>query len=795
MKNRFPNYIFIIISLFIFLFSPLLAIAAKPSINIGIVLDGPWGRFQEDIETVRQEIIEITEAEFDVEFPDAMLVDGQWNVAGINQAIDNLLANRDTDLIITLGHVASSQIARRSDLSKPAVAALIIDADLQDLPITEGSSGIKNLAYIDRMQRLEREIDSFQDITPISHLAILVDSDIIESLPRVITAVEDMVLLKGLKLSVIGVGTSATEALQKLDGEIDGILTTPLFRITDDDFQDLVDGLIQRGLPSYSYIGLKEVKQGILATFSHESSTTHFARTIALVVHDILRGEKPENIQVSFAAAKQLTINMATARAINIFPDFDVLTEADLLNESETDINRKVDLHKVVQEAVKANLDLAAADHALLAGSQRVKESRAPLLPQVGIGAGAIVIDEDRAEASFGQLPEKSFSGSITASQLIYSDKVWTNYLAEKLQQFSRIENRESLRLDVILAASSAYLDVLRAETIETIEKENLRLTRANLERAQVRVNVGAAGPEEVFRWEVEIAKRRQTVLRAESSTLDAKNELNRVLNRPLQEAFLTEEMELADPLQMLADDRVTHMISNSRKLNIFRSFMVDEGLDISPELRSIDNEIAAQERIRLSAKRNFWLPDFLVEGDVFENFNKSGAGSSYPEGIEGRDDTDWSVGIFATFPLIVGGAKSATLNRTTEELYSLRLNRQAIAQRIEQSILFSINLIRASFPSIQLSRNAAEASDKNLQLVTDSYERGIVSIIDLLDAQNQALSSNLDAANSVYNFLVDLMKVQRSLGLFVFFIEEDLKQIWYQKMEDFYQSVQSFNQ
>ena len=485
---------------------------------------------------------------------------------------------------------------------------------------------------------------------------------------------------------------------------------------------------------------------------------------------------------------------MATARAINIFPDFDVLTEANLLYEKELDISRKINLHKAVQDAVTSNLDLAAADHALLAGAQKVNESRAPLLPQVGLGAGAVVIDEDRATASSGLFPEKSFSGGITASQLIYSDKAWTGYEAEKLLQDSRGENRESLRLDIILATSSSYLNVLRAETVEAIEKENLKLTRANLERAQVRVNIGAAGPEEVYRWEVEIAKRRQNVLQAESSTLDSKNELNRILNRPLQELFLTEEMELADPLQMLADNKLINSISNRRKLNIFRTFMVGESLKISPELKSIDSEIAAQERIRLSARRSFWLPDFSLEGEVFETFEKSGAGSSPPAGTEGRDDTDWSVSALATLPLIAGGGKSATLNRTTEELSSLRLNRQATANRVEQSILYAINLIRASYPSIQLSRDAAVASDKNLELVTDSYERGILSIIDLLDAQNQALSANLDAANSVYNFLVDLMKVQRSLGLFVFFLDQDQKQIWYQNMEDFYQLTQGAN-
>ena len=780
--------------IFSFVFLSSVQASTKPSVNIGIILDGPWGRFQENIETVKQEIIELTEAEFDVAFPDDMLVDGGWNVAGINRAIDTLLANKNTDLIITLGHVASNEIAKRRDLSKPVIAAFLVDAELQGLPVTEGGSGIKNLAYIDRMQRLDREIASFQDITPIRHLAIFVDSNIVETIPQIVKSTEDMASQKELKLSVVSVGTSATEALQKLDDDVDGVLTIPLFRITDDDFQNFVVGLIQKKLPSYSYIGLKEVEEGILATFSHESSTVHLARTVALIVHDILRGQKPENIQVSFATDKQLTINMATARAINIFPDFDVLTEADLLYEKELGISRKLNFHIAVQDAVSSNLDLAAADHALIAGAEKVKESRAPLLPQVGLGAEALVIDEDRATALSGNQPEKTFTGVITASQLIYSDKVWTGYEAEKFLQDSRSENRESLRLDVILAASSAYLNVLRAETVEAIEKENLKLTRANLERAQVRVNIGAAGPEEVYRWEVEIARQRQNVLQAESSTLDSKNELNRILNRPLQELFLTEEMELTDPLQMLSDDRVTGMISNNRKLNIFRSFMIEEGLKISPELKSIDSEMAAQERIRLSARRNFWLPDFSLEGEVFETFDKSGAGSSPPPGTEGKDSTDWSVGAFATFPLIAGGGKSATLNRTTEELSSLRLNREATANRIEQSILFAINLIRASYPSIQLSRDAGIASDKNLELVTDSYERGIVSIIDLLDAQNQSLSANLDAANSVYNFLVDLMKVQRSLGLFVFFLDQDEKQVWYQNMEDFYQSAQSPN-
>ena len=45
-----------------------------------------------------------------------------------------------------------------------------------------------------------------------------------------------------------------------------------------------------------------------------------------------------------------------------------------------------------------------------------------------------------------------------------------------------------------------------------------------------------------------------------------------------------------------------------------------------------------------------------------------------------------------------------------------------------------------------------------------------MVSILDLLDAQNAALVSSLAAANSIFDFLVDLMAVERAVGKFYFF-------------------------
>ena len=68
-----------------------------------------------------------------------------------------------------------------------------------------------------------------------------------------------------------------------------------------------------------------------------------------------------------------------------------------------------------------------------------------------------------------------------------------------------------------------------------------------------------------------------------------------------------------------------------------------------------------------------------------------------------------------------------------------------------------------------------------NLELVRDSYGQGIVSILDLLDAQSASLTAELGAAAAIYDFLIDLMDVQRAAGEFHMFLNEEDMTRWEQ--------------
>jgi outer membrane protein TolC len=759
--------------------------AAPPVARIGIVTDGPCGRCPALVDMFKKEIHAASAQEFDVKFPADKTLDGNWTVSGVRGAIQQLLSSPDVDLVLALGDVASNEISKHRNLKKPVIAPFVFDAEIQKLPHKAGASGVKNLNYINTLKSAGRAIQTFRDMVPFNRLSIMMDRFPIEAIPALHKLVRQLANEYTLDVILIGVETSADAALQQIPDSTQAVFVGSLFQMGDDEFQKLVSGLISRKLPSFAFWGRDDVEQGLLASMVPKASRQHLARSVAVNLIDILRGDDAGTLQVAFNQGERLTINMATARAIGIYPSWQILTEADLLNEDIRKAKRSLTLYGVVQEAIKANLDLAAAERNVLAGAQRVMEARSVLFPQIDIGANYTMIDEDRAKVSNGIQPERQLTGTADATQLIYSDRAWTNYTVEKHLQDSRSEDWETLKLDIIQISATAYLNVLRAKNIERIQKDNLKLTRENLERARIRESIGAAGPEEVYRWESQIANSRQAVLYAESLSLDTMIALNRILNRPLKESFIPKEIDLRDPLDVLKDRRIFDYFKNAKVLQYFRDFLVTEGLLLAPELRGLDAAIAARKRTLLSSKREFWLPTFALQGNAEQQFDKSGAGSDLPGSTE-LDDTLWTAGVYAKLPLFTSGGKTATYRRTQEELSRLKIERNSVSNRIEERIFKAVHLVRASYPGIRLSRDAADAAQKNLALVTESYSRGIKSIIDLVDAQNQSLVDNQKAANAVYGFLIDLLTVQRAMGKYVLFLDDTERNAWFEKLESF---------
>lgn len=775
---------------------PSLAKSGLPKVRIGIVADGPyqdygWGKVVKS-KLFLKEILELTRGEYDVTFPKDRFVHGNWSVKGIKKAVDYLLADPSIDIVLALGVLASHDIARRPFLPKPAVAPFVIDVELQELPFRRGTSGVRNLSYLSLPHSFERAVRAYREIFPFTKMALFVDQAVIEALPQLGVKIQRAAKASHLEITPVPVGRYIQPAMASIPDDTEAVLVTPLLRLPLPEFKALTQGLVDKKLPSFSLFGREEVEYGLLASIAPETNTLRLARRVALNVHRILLGEDAGNFLVSLPEAERLTINMATARAVEAWPTFRVLTEADLINEDVEFVKRRLSLYAVVREAVSVNLDLAAADRRVSAGQADIRNARSALLPQIGMGSRATMIDQDRASSGFGANPERTMRATGTLSQLLYSDKAWSDFTVQEKTQLSREAERSELRLDILLEAAIGYLNVLRAKTSLRVQKDNLKLTRSNLELARVRESVGSAARDEVYRWESEIANGRIAVLEAQAQVKQANVALNRTLHRPLEEPFLTDEASLHDPLLFGDLNRLFTFIGNPMHFGLFRNFQVQEGLNISPEIQRFNAVIAGQERIVLNTQRAYWAPDLSLQADVDQRFAADGAGQAGPPPAlgTGQDSTQWSVGLGLTFPLFSGGSKEATESKALEDLRRLRLEREATIGRVEERIRSAMFQASASFPGIRLSREAADASGKNLELVVDQYSRGAVDIIKLLNSQNAALNANEAAANAVYNFLIDFMNIERSVGRFDYFLYKEERGMWFARLTEFFEQA-----
>jgi len=470
--------------------------------------------------------------------------------------------------------------------------------------------------------------------------------------------------------------------------------------------------------------------------------------------------------------------------------------------EAEKDIfapqsmSRTISFKDAIEIALKNNLILKSKEKEIAAGRMNVEDALSKLYPQLGTGLVGIAMDEDHTSAVSG-VAERSWDIAAQVSQIIYSDKALTNLKTSRHYQKALELSQNQFQLDIILETGLAYLNMLKARANARIQLDNLKLVRSNLTLANNRYKAGFSGPSDVYRLESEAAKAYSTYLSALALASEARIHLNQILDFKLEEKIAISDVGLNDDLFIVSSkkNRSQLGINNPKDFQIFRDFFVKKGLEYSPELMAIDEQIEAQKLIYEYAKRSYWSPDISVWGNVGNTFSRSGKGSDFnpatlPPSLSplfsGSEDTYWSVALNVTIPLYEGGAKSALKIKSIETKNQLKFFRNQIGNKIAENIRMMLHEAGVSFPVIQLSRVSADSSKKNLDLVVDAYTKGAVSIVDLLDAQNSYLVAKSMAENAVYDFFKDFINTERAAGRFSILMQPQQRQEFLQEFGTF---------
>ncbi len=752
----------------------------KPVVGIAVVMDGPSPVFSAAVDDIEREVRSQLSDRYGVERVE-LSVDADWTAESVERQLDAAYADDRVSVVFGLGLDAIAAIAKRMRLPKPTILPYVMAAQRLGLPKRGDVSGRKNLTYITEDLDVAGEAEFLRAVTGSKRVVVLAEELEARLLPNV---------LGDETLEVVVAEATVEAMIAAIPETADGVILTPMNRLTLDERKRLVAQITRRRLPNIA-VDPTWLDQGALLSIRSPGTYARRAQRAALNLDLILEGRPASGIHVELEERREPQINMEAARAIRVRPSYDVLLDAELVHEEDTTARHRIPMEGAMMVAVDRNLDLEVSRKLVEAGEEGVKIDRGDLIVQAQAQTGLTVRDPNRV-SPVGFAAQRQASTFVRANQSIYSERAWTRFQARRLRQEGREYGYFVDVLDVMLETGTAYVAVLRTKARERIQRRNIRLTREYLELARVRLEVGVANASELYRWQAQLANNQQAVIDARALVQQSKIELNRVLNYPGEKPISPVDLPLDEDGRALAPyDPISKYMGDPWSFELLRDFMVREGLRNSPEARQIQARRLGQERIETGRVRQLWLPEFFIEGGVQHDYWVDGKGAetplnlrmfAFPEFNKGT----WDMGAFAAIPLSRGGAGVAAARQAARLVERLKAELERVELFIDTGVRIELYNASAALAAVSLTREAAEAAQSNLELVVDLYRRGKVDIITLVDAQTQKLVADLAAANAAYDYVLAILFVDREISHFRNLDDPEAKQDFERRLNEF---------
>ncbi len=419
-------------------------------------------------------------------------------------------------------------------------------------------------------------------------------------------------------------------------------------------------------------------------------------------------------------------------------------------------------LDDAVQIALQNNYYLNASRKAAGAASWGVKRAYTEFLPSVNFSLAYTRLDNatlDRANAFFdfvndpdNQIPDElrrnvrpgayrnSFGPSISVTQPIFAGGALVANLnqwqANDLRAQADLQNTEQ---QTVLNVQQTYFGVLKANDLLAVARDYLQTTEEHLHSARRKVEAGLRSRSEILRWEVQKATAESQLILAENRLTIAKTALNQVLGVDLNTEY---SLNPVDDVPV----NVPSTLAEQTELALQKH----PGLRVAEAIVEVAN---AQTQV---ARSNF-VPKVSLAYNYGWEANDTFAFDSYKQ---------WSLGIVATFPIFNSFRDYAgyqQTRKTTQQMEDLREDyKRSLALQVKQA---SLNL-EAAKKRVNITEKAQAEAEENFRIIKNSYDVGLASNLDYLDAQNANNQARWNFIDARYDFLLAKSELARAMGV-----------------------------
>ena len=346
---------------------------------------------------------------------------------------------------------------------------------------------------------------------------------------------------------------------------------------------------------------------------------------------------------------------------------------------------------------------------------------------------------ERRIPVTFGVT--NNSNALFQADQVLYSNEVWQASRASRFVRLQSRQNVQATRINTVVTVSKAYYDVLVTQAqLQILDEAILRLEK-QLKDAYSQFESGTVDETDYQRATIALGNARSDRRRV-AEAVGPKKTLLKELMGDASEG----EMRLAFDARRMAEDRWVDTLQRVSYANRI-------------EYQLLQTQKALQQ---LTVNYHQW--NFLPTLSAFVNYNLVYQSQSFRQLYDQSFPTS-VVGLSATVPLFQGGRRVHNLRKA--QLLDRRLDveldnaRQRIRTEYEQA-LGNYKSALTEWNTVQTNAALAEKVYRTTKL---QYDEGIKTYLELIVAETDLRTTQLNYYNALYQVLSGKLDLQRAQG------------------------------
>ncbi|MEL6980374.1 MAG: TolC family outer membrane protein [Pseudomonadota bacterium] len=388
-----------------------------------------------------------------------------------------------------------------------------------------------------------------------------------------------------------------------------------------------------------------------------------------------------------------------------------------------------------LETALRSSPDLAAQYDAVRGLNEGVATARSGLRPSVTGSASAGYSFTDSSEAP-KPTHLRPTSLNLTVTQPVFDGFQTQNAVSGAFEDVR--SGRETLRgtqQTVLLNAIAAYIGVIQARENVALARNDLSVNRRSLQAARDRFNVGEVTRTDVAQAEASVASSQANLATQEGLHSQARETYLR------QIGVMPDTLEPTPPLPPL------------------------------PETLEEAREVARRNHPDiLAARANVASAGFGVEearGAILPQVDLQATGSALSESINrGSGVMSGAATVNVTVPLYQGGALRSQVRRG-QALESQRYQQlRSVTRQILEGVGLAWEDLQTSKATIRANRAAVRSNQIALEGVREEAKVGSRTTLDVLEAQQTLLDSQVDLVNSRTSQEINAYALLRAMGV-----------------------------